>query len=323
MLKKVLFGLALASAVVVGVGGVGWTQSSAVKLDGVVVQYPEGYTRVLVADLALLLRDETLREGVMGPLGAVRHPLNGIRQAIELLRLDAQKLPWVAHGAGPNLSGFSLIEGAPFEQTFGALQGLRAAAGAPGSPYKHWEMVEIQGIRVVFTGGIFGPIPIEWAYIPLATQLWFGSEIGLGGPPNRDRLRASAELIIKRLLEQVGGVTEIAAAKVTHGGSIAFVRRTDPGKDKLMEANEEAMSYAVFFEGETIRVRFHIRFLTKEDARSALINLLEGKSSYLEQDLYRAELMSISYKIAEHVLDFEVRTDLRGVVGLLVLTMPS
>lgn len=319
MLKRVLLGLALASVLVIGVGGLSWTQS--VKLDEIVVQYPEGYTRVLAADIALLLGDPTLREGVMGPLGAMRQPLHGIRQAIELLRLDAQKLPWVAHGAGPNLSGFSLIEGAPFEQTFGALQGLKAAAGAPGSPYKYWEMVEIEGIPVVFTGGIFGPIPIEWAYIPLKNRLWFGSEIGLGAPPNRDRLRASAELIIQRVLDRVGGFREIEAAQAVPGGSIAFVRITDPSKDKPVEADEEAMSYAVFFEGETVRVRFHLRFLTEEAAQNALTNLLENKSSYLAQDLYQAEL--IDHKSSERVLDFEVRTDLRGVVGLLILTMPS
>lgn len=323
MRKRVLVGLALASIVVVAVGGISWTQSSSVKLDEIVVQYPEGYTRVLGADLALLMGDATLREGVMGPLGAARHPLNGIRQAIELLHLDAQKLPWVAHGAGPNLSSFSLIEGAPFEQTFGALQGLKAAAGAPGSPYKHWEMVEIEGIPVVFTGGVFGPIPIEWAYIPLANWLWFGSEIGLGAPPNRDRLRASAELIIKRVLDQVGGFREVKAAQAVPSGSIAFVRMTDSVKDKPVEANEEAMSYTVFFEGETVRVRFHVRFVNKEAAQSALANILDGKSSYLAQDLYHAELILIEYKLAEHVLEFEVRTDLRGIAGLLILTMPS
>lgn len=319
MNKRILFGLAWASIIVITVSGVGWTQ--AVKLDEIVARYPEGYTRILAADIALLLRDATLREGVMGPLGAARQPLHGIRQATELLHLDTQKLPWVAHGAGPNLTSFSLIEGAPFDQTFEALQGLKAAAGAPGSPYKHWEMVQIEGIPVIFTGGIFGPIPIEWAYIPLATQLWFGSEIGIGAIPNRDRLRASAELVIKRLLDQVGGVREIEAAQAVPGGSIAFVRLTDSVKDKPIEANEEAMSYAVFFEGTTVRVHFHIRFATDEAAQNALTRILEGNSSYLAQDLYRAEL--VGHKISEHVLDFEVRTDLRGIVGLLILTMPS
>lgn len=321
MSRKVLFGLVLASVLlVVGIDGVGWTQPK-IKLDEIAVRYPEGYTRVLAADIALLLSDEALDEIVMTFLEAARHPLNGIRQAIELLRLDAQKLPWVAHGAGPNLSSFSLLEGAPFDKTFGALQRLKAAAGAPGSPYKHWEMVEIAGIPVIFTGGVFGPIPIEWAYIPLATQLWFGTEIGLGGPPNRDRLRASVELVIKRLRDQVGGFRELEAAQAVPGGSIAFVRLTDPAKDKPVEANEEAMSYAVFFEGTTARVRFFIRFVTDEAAQGALTNLLEGKSSYLAQDLYRAEL--IEHMIVGRVLTFEVRTDLRGIAGLLILTMPS
>jgi len=321
MLRKVLFGLALASALVVGVGGPGWTQPTGVKLDEIVVQYPEGYTRVLAADLALLLRDATLREGVMGPLGAARHPLNGIRQAVELLRLDAQKLPWVAHGAGPNLSSFSIIGGAPFPQTFGALQGLKAAVGAPNSPYTHWDLVEMDSIPVIFTGGVFGPIPIEWAYIPLATQLWFGSEIGLGAPPNRDRLKASAERVVGRLTGRVGIFDEFIAAYATRGGAVAFVRRTDSAKDKPVEQSEEVMSYAIFFDGAAARVHFQIRFTTEAAAQAALSNLLSGKSSYLAQDLYRAEL--IDRKIAGRVLDFDVRTDLRGVVGLLILTMPS
>jgi hypothetical protein len=319
MLKKVLVGLALASAVIVGVGGLSWTQ--AVKLDEVVVQYPEGYTRVLAADIALLLRDATLREGVMGPLGAARHPLNGIRQAIELLRLDAQKLPWVAHGAGPTLSSFSVIDGALFPQTFGALQGLKAAVGAPNSPYTHWDLVEMDGIPVVFTGGVFGPIPIEWAYIPLATRLWFGSEIGLGAPPNRDRLKASAERVVARLHGRIGVFDEFIAAYATRGGAIAFVRRTDSTKDKPLEQNEEVMSYAIFFDGAAARVRFEIRFASESAAQATLNNLVLGKSSYLAQDLYRAEL--VDRKITGRVLDFEVRTDLRGVVGLLLLTMPS
>lgn len=321
MFSRVLFGLALASVVVGGVGGVGWTQSNTVKLDEIVVQYPEGYTRVLAADMALLLRDAALREGVLGPLGAARHPLNGIRQAIELFRLDAQRLPWVAHGAGPNLSSFSVIDGAPFPQTFGALQGLKAAVGAPNSPYQHWDLVEMDGIPVIFTGGIFGPIPIEWAYIPLATQLWFGTEVGLGGPANRERLKASAERVVARLQGRLGIFDEFIAAYATRGGSLAFVRRTDATKDKPLEPNEEAMSYAVFFEGTAARVRFELRFGSESAAQAALSNLLAGKSSYLAQDLYRAEL--VSRTITGRVLDFEVRTDLRGVVGLLILTMPS
>lgn len=321
MLKRMLVGLALASIAVVAVGGVGWTQSDTVKLDEIVVQYPQGYTRVLAADMALLLRDAALREGVMGPLGAARHPLNGIRQTIELFRLDAQKLPWVAHGAGPNLSSFSIIDGAPFPQTFGALQGLKAAVGAPNSPYKHWDLVEMDGIPVVFLGGVFGPIPIEWAYIPLATRLWVGTEVGLGGPANIDRLEASAGRVVGRLTGRVEVFDEFIAAYATRGGALAFVRRTDLTKDKPVELGEEVMSYAVFFEGTTARVRFEIRFTSESAAQAALSNLAAGKSSYLAQDLYRAEL--VDRKISGRVLDFEVRTDLRGVVGLLILTMPS
>jgi hypothetical protein len=74
MLTRVLLVLALASAVVVGVGGLGWTQPTGVKLDEIVVQYPEGYTRVLAADIALLLRDATLREGRDGAVGGGATP---------------------------------------------------------------------------------------------------------------------------------------------------------------------------------------------------------------------------------------------------------
>jgi hypothetical protein len=321
MFTRVLVGLALVSVLVIGVGGPGWTQSAGVKLDEIVIQYPEGYTHVLAADIALLLRDATLREGVMGPLGAARHPLNGIRQAIELFRLDAQRLPWVAHGAGPELTSFSIINGAPFPQTFGALQGLKAAVGAPNSPYTHWDLVEVDGIPVVFTGGVFGPIPIEWAYIPLASQLWFGTEVGLGRPPNRERLRISAERLVARLHGRMGVFDEFIAAYATRGGTVAFVRRTDALKDKPIEQAEEAMSYAVFFDGATARVRFQIRFASEAAAQRASSNLVAGKSSYLAQDLYRAELLQ--RWLSGRVLDFEVRTDLRGVVGLLILTMPS
>jgi hypothetical protein len=214
-----------------------------------------------------------------------------------------------------------VIDGAPFPQTFGALQGLKAAVGAPNSPYTHWDLVEMDGIPVVFTGGVFGPIPIEWAYIPLASQLWFGTEVGLGAPPNRDRLKASAERVVGRLTGRVGIFDEFIAAYATRGGALAFVRRTDIAKDKPVEQNEEVMSYAIFFDGAAARVRFQIRFTTEAAAEVALSNLLAGKSSYLAQDLYRAELVSRTR--LGRILDFEVRTDLRGVVGLLLLTMPS
>lgn len=321
MFTRLLLGLIVAGILLVGTGRAGVSQTGGFGLDEIVVQYPEGYTRVLAADIAFLLRESVVREGVMGPLGAARHPLNGIRQAIELFRLDAQRLPWVAHGAGPNLSSFSVIDGAPFPQTFGALQGLKAAVGTPNSPYTHWDLVEMDGIPVIFTGGIFGPIPIEWAYIPLANQLWFGTEIGLGGPANRDRLKASAERVVGRLTGRVEVFDEFIAAYATRGGAVAFVRRTDAAKDKPIEQAEEAMSYAVFFDGATARVRFQIRFASEAAAQIASSNLVAGKSSYLAQDLYRAEL--IQRRLSGRVLDFEVRTDLRGVVGLLILTMPS
>lgn len=290
-------------------------------LDEIVVQYPEGYTRVLAADIALLLQTPALHQGLMTPLGAARQPLHGIRQAIELFRLDLGRIPWVAHGAGPNLSGFSVVHGAPAPQVLGALQGLKAATGAPGSPYQEWEMTDLGGVPAVFIGAVFGPIPIQYAYLPVGIQLWFGTEVGLGGPPNKARLRESAQKIATRLQGRGGVFSEFVTAYSTRGGTIAFTRLTNPLQDKPVERDEEAMSYSVTFDGTTARVRFHLRFLSEMAANVARENLRAGRSPYLAQDLYRAELVSVHQN--GRFLELEVRTDLRGVVGLLVLTMPA
>lgn len=319
MIQRAVIGLALIGLLLASMSSA-VAQTRGFALDEIVVQYPQGYTRVLAADIAFLLQNEALSQGLMAPLGAARQPLHGIRQAIELFKLDLGRIPWVAHGAGPNLTSFSVIQGAPAPQVLGALQGLKAATGAPGSPYTEWELVDLGGVPAVFIGAVFGPLPIQYAYLPVGMQLWFGTEVGLGGPPNKARLRASTERIAARLQGRGGVFGEFIAAYPTRGGAIAYVRLTDTLKDKPLERDEEAMSYAVFFEGAAARVRFNLRFLNETAARAALENLRAGKSSYLAQDLYRAELLNV--QLNERFLDFEVRTDLRGIVGLLVLTMP-
>ncbi|MCS6936747.1 MAG: hypothetical protein NZ610_06580 [Candidatus Bipolaricaulota bacterium] len=319
MTLRLWIGLALAIALLASMNSA-VAQTRPFALDEIVPQYPEGYTRVLAADIAVLLQTPALNQGLMNPLAAARHPLNGIRQAIELFKLDLGRIPWVAHGAGPNLSSFSAIHGAPAPQVLGALQGLKAATGAPGSPYQEWEQVDLGGVPAVFIGAVFGPIPIQYAYLPLGIQLWFGTEIGLGGPPNKARLRESAHKIAARLQGRGEVFGEFVAAYPTRGGTIAYVRLTDSLKDKPVERDEEAMSYSVAFDGTTARVRFHLRFLTEAAASAAHANLRAGRSPYLAQDLYRAELIGVQQ--SGRFLDIEVRTDLRGVVGLLVLTMP-
>ncbi len=320
MTKRVFIGLALAIVLLASMNSA-VAQPRGFALDEIVIQYPEGYTRLLAADLALLLQNPTLHQGLMAPLGAARHPLHGIRLAVELFKLDLGRIPWVAHGAGPNLTSFSVVHGAPAPQVLGALQGLKAATGAPGSPYREWELVNLGGVPAVFIGAVFGPIPIQYAYLPVGIQLWFGTEVGLREPPNSARLRASAERIAARLQGRGGVFSEFIAAYTTRGGAIAYVRLTDGLKDKPVERDEEAMSYSVTFEGATTRVRFHLRFLSETAANLARENLRAGKSPYLAQDLYRAELVSLQQN--GRFLDFEVRTDLRGIVGLLVLTMPA
>ncbi len=320
MIYRIVIGLALAGVLLASMNSA-VAQPRGFALDEIVIQYPEGYTRILAADIALLLQTPALNQGLMTPLGAARQPLNGIRQAIELFKLELGRVPWVAHGAGPNLTGFSVIHGAPAPQVLGALQGLKAATGAPGSPYQEWELADMGGIPVVYIGAVFGPLPIQYAYIPVGIQLWFGTEVGLGGPPNKARLRASTERIAARLQGRGGVFGEFVAAYPTRGGAIAYVRQTDSLTDKPLERDEEVMSYSVAFEGATARVRFHLRLLSETAANGARENLRTGKSPYLAQDLYRAELVSVQQN--GRFLDFEVRTDLRGIVGLLVLTMPA
>jgi hypothetical protein len=247
--------------------------------------------------------------------------LNGIAQTLELFELDAASISYVAHAAGANLTSFSLIEGAPFAATFGALQGLKFAVGVPNSPYTNWDLSPIQGVPVVSTGGTFGPVKIQWAYIPLPTRLWVGTETAFSGNPNIARLKASAEKIVGRQLGQLPFFDELPSAVAARDGQIGFARKTDTTKDKPVEDGEEAMGFAIRLDADKASIRFFIRFQTAEQASQALTRLKAGQSNYLAQDFYQGQLTDAQQN--DRFLTIEVATNLRGVVGLLVLAMPS
>jgi len=300
-------------------GLAGERERASLMPDEVMVQYPAGYTKLLVADLAKLLKDESLRSGIIEPLQASRHPLAGIAQVLELFKLDPSIVKYVAHGEGPELTSFSLIKGPGSELTMGPLKGLEFAAKDPRSPYKNWELVMIKGIPVVFTGGIFGPVKIQWAYIPTKDALWVGTEVAFVGEPNIERLRASTEKIIARMQGKIGYMGDIAIAMAVRGGDIAFMRTTDPTKDRPSESGENALGFSVSLK-QGAQINFILRFGTPQQAAAAEESIKEGRSSYLALDLYRAELVKIKRLIME--LYFEAETSLRGIVGLLMLVMP-
>jgi hypothetical protein len=306
----VLFGLSLGRA-----------QSSSLPSDLALLSYPQGYTKVLIADLKFISSQISYKTALLEPLRAARHPLNGIVQTLELVKADINTIAYVAHGTGADLTGFSLIENIPFATTFGALQGLKFAAGAPNSPYTHWSLENIQNTPVIFTGGNFGPTKIEWAYIPLVNRLWIGTETAFTGEANKRRLRESTEKIIARQLGQISYFDEWASAIAAQDGQIGFVRKSDNARDKLLEPDEEAMSFAIRLDQDKAWVRFFVRFQSVEAASQALVRLRSGQTSYLAQDLYQGQLQSAQQ--SDRFLALEVLTTLRGVVGLLVLAMPS
>ncbi len=299
----------------------GVSQNSSLPSDLVLVSYPEGYSKVLVADLKFLLTQNLYKTALLEPLRAARHPLNGIVQTIELVKADVKTIAYAAHGAGADLTGFSLIEGVPFAQTFGALQGLKFAAGAPNSPYTNWNLESVQGVPVIFTGGNFGPVKIEWAYIPLVNRLWVGTETAFSGEVNMRRLRESAEKIIARQLGKISYFDEFALAVAARDGQIGFVRKTDSTKDKPIEPSEEAMSFAIRLDADKALVRFSVRFQTAEAASQALTRMRSGQSSYIAQDLFQGQFVNAQQ--SDRFVTLEVTTTLRGLVGLLVLAMPS
>ncbi|OGF56749.1 MAG: hypothetical protein A2Z21_06010 [Candidatus Fraserbacteria bacterium RBG_16_55_9] len=290
--------------------------------DQVMVRYPAGFTKLLVVDLAPFLTQPQLSEGVIEPLTAASHPLAGIVRTIGLLRIPPERVSWVAHGEGPDVTGFSLIEGPPFAQTFGALQGLRAAAGAPGSPYTHWDLETFETLSVVFVGGVFGPVAIEWAYIPIEGALWVGTEIAFQpGKPSVARLRATAEKIVSKLLGQrgSGSMDELLIGVQVRGGQAAFVRASAPD-ERFLEAGEQAMGFTLNVAGDQVGGRFVLRFESEEAAIAAADRLTSGSSPYLAQGIYQAQLVNV--QCTGRVLVLDVATGLRGLVGLLLLVMP-
>lgn len=290
--------------------------------DEVMVRYPAGFTKLLVMDLAPFLTQAELSAGVIEPLTAANHPLAGIVRTIGLLRILPQQVLWVAHGEGPDLTSFSLIEGPPLAQTFGALQGLRAAAGAPGSPFTHWELEEIQNQPVVFVGGVFGPVALEWAYLPTEGSLWVGTEVAFApGKPDIARLRATTEKIAAKLKGEpgVGHMDELHIAIQVRGGQVAFVRKST-NADRPFEAGEQAMGFTLTLVDGQVAGQFVLRFESEAAAIAAADRMAAGNSPYLAQGLYQAQLVNVQR--TRRILVGDVTTSLRGLVGLLSLVMP-
>jgi hypothetical protein len=294
----------------------------ALQTDEVMVRYPAGFTKLLVMDLAPFLTQAELSKGVIEPLTAANHPLAGIVRTIGLLRIQPQQVLWVAHAEGPDVTSFSLIEGPPLAQTFGALQGLRAAAGAPGSPFTHWELESFKGQPVVFVGGVFGPVALEWAYLPIEGSLWVGTEVAFApGTPNIARLRTTTEKIAAKLKGErgVGHMDELHIAIQVRGGQVAFVRKST-NADRPLEAGEQAMGFTLTVVDGQVAAQFVLRFESQAAAIAAADRMTAGSSPYLAQGLYQAQL--VNAQRTRRVLVSDVTTSLRGLVGLLSLVMP-
>jgi hypothetical protein len=291
-------------------------------IDEVIVQYPAGFTKVLVMDVAPFLTTPELEEGVIGPLIGMNHPLAGPVRTLQLFQIPPEQVEFIAHGEGPEVTSFTLIAGPSFAQTFGALQGLRAAAGAPNSPFTHWDIETIDGLPVVFIGGTFGPVAIEWAYIPLEGALWVGTEVAfLPGQPDAERLKATTEKVIARLLGKpgTGYFDELHIAVQVRGGQVAFVRKSLDG-ERPLEPGEQAMGFTLSLTGTDVNGKFALRFDSVAAAAAAAERLQQGTSPYLAQDLYQAQLVGLQQN--GRVLTVEIATDPRGLVGLLQLIMP-
>jgi len=288
--------------------------------DEVSVQYPLGYTKLLIADLAKLVGQEELRAGLFEPLTSAHHPLTGIYNVLAMLQLDPTAAEYVAYGTGPEVSPLALVRGLDPGAVMGALMGVQYATGAPGSPYTHWEMETIAGVPVVFTGGAFGPLVIQWAYIVAGDILWIVTEVAFGGEPDVARLRSSTELVIERMRGRVAPFPELPIAVAVRGGDLAFVRVSDPAVDRPLEAGEQAMGYSVSFSPEGARVHFALRFSSAAETSQAAKRIADGASGYLAQDLYRGELVVMSQ--VNRDLYFDVTTGLPGIIGLLMLTIP-
>lgn len=296
--------------------------SSNIVPDEVIVRYPQGFTRLVVVDLAKILNDAVLSEAIAGPLAAARHPINGIAQIIrDTLGIDPNLVSFVAHGTGPSVTGVSLIQGPPAAATFGPLFGLQFAVGAPQSPFTNWELVESNGLPLIRTGGVFGPVQIQWGYAIAQSALWVGTEISFGPPPDVERLQTTMNALTARTQGQGAYFDELLIALGTRGGDIAFVRKTDPALDRPVATGERAFGFSMNFSEQGARVQFDVRFNSAADAAGALSDLRAGTSPYLAQDLYQGQLQNVRQQGTE--LIFTVETDFTGVVGLLLVVMPN
>jgi len=290
--------------------------------DEVIVRYPQGFTHLVVADLAKILNDPVLTEAVLAPLRVARHPLNGIAQTIQdTLGLSPDLVSFVAHGTGPNLSGVSLIQGPPQQATLGPLSGLQFAVGAPQSPFTNWELSTSNGLPLVRTGGVFGPVHIQWGYAFEDDALWIGTEVAFGQDPNVNRLANTLEALTARVKGRGAYFDELPIALAVRGGDVAFVRRTNLALDRPVSSGEQALGFALNFTESGALVQFDLRFESKSLAAAALAALQDGSSPYLAQDLYRGQLESARRQGRE--LSFAVTTNLSGVVGLLLVVMPN
>jgi hypothetical protein len=150
--------------------------------------------------------------------------------------------------------------------------------------------------------------------------LWIVTEVAFGGEPDVERLRSSTELVIDRMRGRVSPFSELPIAVAVRGGTLAFVRVSDPVTDRPLESGEQAMGYAVRFGEGGAEVHFALRFFTAAEASAAQEEIVGGESGYLAQDLYRGELISLNR--VNRDLYFDVATGLPGIIGLLMLTIP-
>jgi hypothetical protein len=294
--------------------------SEGLMTDEIVIQYPDSYVKVLAADLAKMSADDGLRSGVIGPLAAANHPLNGILRSLGVLELDVADVVYAAYGTGSGMTPTSLVSGVDTVAAMEAASALEAEAADPESSYANWSLETIGDTPVVLTGGRFGPFEMQWSYFADQGAFWIGSEIGLIGPPDPDRLRASAESILCGAAGTAPIFPELCISLGVRGGDLAFVRVTDSAVDRPSEAGEEAMGYAVRFGDDSAIVSFIVRFASVARAAAAASKISAGTSAYLAQDLYIGELIKLTP--AGNTLLFDVSTDLSGIVGLLMLTVP-
>ena len=294
--------------------------SNGLKMDEIVTLYPDTFTKILALDLAKISGDEALNVAIIGPLAAANHPINGILRSLGVLNLDVADVVHATYATGSQMTPYTLVLGVDTEQAMTAVGGIEAGVGAPGAPYTNWDVETIVDTSVVITGGRFGPFEMQWGYFAKNDVLWIGSEVGLIAPPDVDRLRASSESVLNRSIGEAPVFAEVLMGMAVGGGDISFVRATDTVKDRPLEAGDEAMAYAVTFDGDAATVRFLVRFGATDEASAAAAQLNEGTSSYLAQDLYHGELTELTQ--ADALLMFEVTTDLAGIVGLLMLTVP-